>query len=458
MKVILTLHLSLITLHLIFFYFFLKRHFIFLNSFNICYKPTAETTRVESKLISKQLHHPPKSLELRLESPIICDRTSIRYDLCSINGPTVLDPTTSTFFTMNSTETPLVERIRPYPRKFEDLIMADIKNFTLTVGPRIPMCRVQHNAPALVFTAGGYTGNFWHDFNDGFIPLFITANTIFPDQDFVIVVSEAPKWWPSKYADLLRMFTNHPIVNLGSDTTTHCFPSAKLGLISHGFMIINQTLIPNSKTYMNFRELLGKAYNQLAQIQTKIFTSKPTNPRPRLVLASRRQATGRTIMNQAQVIRLIKKVGFDVVVFEPKTKTSLQESYALLNSSHAFVGVHGAALTHSLFLRPGAVFVQVVPIGIGWAAEAFFGRVAKGLNLEYIEYKIGVEESSLVDKFGKDSLLVRDPFALQKRGWPPEVMNTYLKEQNVKLDLVRFKRYLKKAFKKAKRFMDNEGY
>ncbi|KAL6186792.1 hypothetical protein ACLB2K_042911 [Fragaria x ananassa] len=148
---------------------------------------------------------------------------------------------------------------------------------------------------------------------------------------------------------------------------------------------------------------------------------------------------------------------FDVVVFEPKTKTSLQESYALLNSSHAFVGVHGAALTHSLFLRPGAVFVQVVPIGIGWAAEAFFGRVAKELSLEYFEYKIGAEESSLVEKYGKDNLLVRDPFALLKTGWPTEVMYIYLKEQNVKLDLVRFKRYLKKAFNRAKRFMENEG-
>ncbi|XP_050374227.1 xylan glycosyltransferase MUCI21-like [Argentina anserina] len=408
-----------------------------------------ETTREESKLISEQIF-----TDLP-ESPIVCDRTSIRYDLCSINGPTVLDSATSTFFTMNSTGPPLMEIIRPYPRKFEDLIMAHIKNLTLTVGPRIPSCRVQHDAPALVFTAGGYTGNFWHDFNDGFVPLFITANTIFPDQDFVIVVSEAPKWWPSKYADLLRTFTNHPIINLGSDTTTHCFPSAKIGLISHGFMIINQTMIPNSKTYLNFRGLLSKAFSQQAQVQ--IITPKLTKPRPLLVLASRRHATGRSIMNQAQVIRLIKKVGFDVVVFEPKTKTPLQESYALLNSSHAFVGVHGAALTHSLFLRPGAVFVQVVPIGIGWAAEAFFGRVAMGLNLEYFEYKIEVEESTLKDKYGKDSLLVRDPFALLKTGWPPEVMDIYLKEQNVKLDLVRFKRYLKKTFKKATRFMENNG-
>ncbi|KAL6186793.1 hypothetical protein ACLB2K_042912 [Fragaria x ananassa] len=290
---------------------------------------TPEITRGISE-ISKQSHHPSK------EIPIICDRTSKHYDLCSINGLTVLDPTTSTFFTTAPTQLPSVTTIRPYPRKFEDFIMSRIKDFTLTVGPRSPPCKVQHNAPALVFAAGGYTGNFWHDFNDGFIPLFITINTLLPDQDFVIVVSDAPKLWVSKYADLLHIFTKHPIITLGNVTTTHCFPSAKIGLITHGFMTINQTLIPNSKTFLDFRELLGNAYNRRSQ--ARILLSQPTKPRARLVLASRSHATGRKIMNQAQVVRLIKKVGFEVVVFEPKANTSLHESYALLNSSHAFVG------------------------------------------------------------------------------------------------------------------------
>ncbi|KAL6192820.1 hypothetical protein ACLB2K_033906 [Fragaria x ananassa] len=412
---------------------------------------SAETPEITRDIldISKQSHHPSK------EIPIICDRTSKHYDLCSINSPTVLDPTTSTFFIMSSTQLPSMATIRPYPRKFEDFIMSRIKDFTLTVGPRIPLCKVQHNAPALVFAAGGYTGNFWHDFNDGFIPLFITINTLLPDQDFVIVVSDAPKLWVSKYADLLHIFTKHPIITLGNVTTTHCFPSAKLGLITHGFMTINQTLIPNSKTFLHFRELLDNAYNRRSQ--ARLLLSQLKKPRPRLVLASRSHATGRRIMNQAQVVRLIKKVGFDVVVFEPKANTSLHESYALLNSSHALVGIHGAALTHSLFLRPGSVFVQVVPIGVDWVAKACFGTVAKGLDLEYFEYKIGVEESSLVDKYGNDSLVVKDPSGLQKMGWRAEVMDIYLKEQNVKLDLVMFKGYLKQAYKKAKKFMENNG-
>ncbi|KAM1170483.1 hypothetical protein ACFX11_021166 [Malus domestica] len=420
-------------------------------------KTQEEGNHEKTKLIDQPNSHPSEYLQLPVKRRIICDRTDVRYDLCSINGPTVLDPPTSTFFTMGSAQPPQVEKVQPYPRKFEGFIMPHIRNLTLTSGPQSPPCKVRHSVPALVFSAGGYTGNFFHDFNDGFIPLFITVNTIFPDQEIeiVIVVSEAPNWWPSKYADLLAMFTKYPIIILKNATTTHCFPSATIGLISHGFMTINQTLLPKPKSFMDFRVLLEKAYGPKAQ--PKVLTSKPTRSRPRLVLADREMAHGRMIMNQKQLIRLIKKVGFELIVFNPKRMTPLHESYALLNSSHAMIGVHGAALTHSFFLRPGSVFVQVVPIGIEWGAYAFFGRMARSLDLEYSEYKIGVNESSLADKYGKENLLVKDPFALQKTGWPPEVMNIYLKEQNVKLDLERFKSCLKKAYTKASRFMEKNG-
>ncbi|KDP41262.1 hypothetical protein JCGZ_15669 [Jatropha curcas] len=389
---------------------------------------------------------------------ISCDRTHMRYDLCSVNGSTVRDPTTSTFYVVGPTTSArpfLVEKIKPYPRKFEPFIMAQIKELTITSGPKCPLCQVRHHAPALVFSVGGYTGNFFHDFNDGFVPLFITVNSIFPNQDFVLVISEVPDWWISKYIDLLNAFTTQPIVTL-NDTSTHCFPSATFGLISHGFMTINQTLMPNSNTFTHFRALLEKAYSQNLSSD---FVFPSSKFRPRLLLASRNGSLGRVIVNRDEVIKTIEDIGFEVIIFEPQTNTSLRESYALINSSHAMIGVHGAALTHSIFLRPGAVFMQVVPIGVEWASDAFFGRLGRGLNLEYIEYKIGVEESTLVEKYGNDSLLLKDPHGVQVKGnggWPAEIMDIYLKEQNVKIDLERFSACLKKAYKKAKQFMERE--
>ena len=147
---------------------------------------------------------------------------------------------------------PTVEKVRPYPRKRETHTMSRIKEVTIISSPIIPNCEIQHNAPAIVFSAGGLTGNIFHDFNDGFIPLFITANSIFPDQDVVLVISKARDWWVSKYTEILRTFTKYPIINLDNDTITHCFPFANVGIILHDLVTIYPKLIPNSKNFHPF--------------------------------------------------------------------------------------------------------------------------------------------------------------------------------------------------------------
>ncbi|XP_052482900.1 xylan glycosyltransferase MUCI21 [Gossypium raimondii] len=416
-----------------------------------------QETRVQIRTVASQQNHQllPRGV-LPMSYQFSCNRTYLRYDLCTIDGSTVLDPTTSTFFTMDPTSPVHVEKIRPYPRKYEDYIMGQIKELNLVSGPSSPQCTIRHESPAIVFSAGGYTGNLFHAFNDGLIPLFITASSFYPDGDFIIVVSEFHDWWQSKYAEILKVLSKHPIVALEKDNATHCFPSATLGLIAHGFMTIDPTLIPTSKTLMHFRDLLEKAYTQNPILPSPPLDPKPER-RPRLVLTCRgNDVSSRRILNQDEVIQVMKEIGFDVIVFQPNRYTSLSEAYAMLNSSHVMVGVHGAALTHALFLRPRSVFMQVVPIGTEWAADAFYGRIAKGLNVNYLEYKIRVEESSLMEKYGKDNVLLKDPSAVQKKGWPTEIMDIYLKQQNVKLDLVRFRKSLKSAYLMAKKFMHKE--
>ncbi|GKU99633.1 hypothetical protein SLEP1_g12448 [Rubroshorea leprosula] len=389
------------------------------------------------------------------KATISCDRSHQFYDICLINGSTVLDPTTSTFFVMDpSSSSPpyTLEKIRPYPRKAENHTMATIKELTLTSGPGpSPPCEVQHNVPAIVFSAGGYTGNFFHDLSDGFIPLFITINSIFDaDQDFILVISKARDWWVNRYADLLHILTKHPIINLDNDTSTHCFTSTSVGLISHGLITVDPTLLPHPKTLSDFRSMLGEAFGHLGSA-----ILDPPKVRPRLVFISRPVGIGRVLLNEEEAKRVAEEIGFEVVLFEPKATTSLSNVYALLHTSHAMIGVHGAALTHLLFLRPGSVFMQVVPLGTRWAAEVCYGMPARAVQLEYIEYKIGVEESSLVEKYDKNGLVIKDPIAFRGKNW--STMNIYLKEQNVKLNIVRFGAHLKEAYKIAKRFMEKEG-
>lgn len=330
--------------------------------------------------------------------------------------------------------------------------MSRIREVTIVSGPPSPKCEIQHEAPALVFSAGGYTGNFFHEFNDGFIPLYITVNSIFPDQDVVLVISKARDWWVSKYAELLGTFSKHPIVDLDNDTATHCFPSASVGMISHGFMAIDPSLIPKSKTFLHFRAFLGMAYGQ-----NHPSVYNPPKSRPLLVLVSRSGGVGRVLLNQNEVKLAAEKIGFDVTIFHPTPGTPLKEAYELIASSHAMVGIHGAALTHSLFLRPGSVFVQVVPLGLEWVSQVCFEGSAKAMGVEYMEYRITAEESSLRDKYSKHEMIIKDPVAFRGNNWSDKIMNIYLKEQDVELDLVRFRGYLKGIYLKAKIFMGKEA-
>ncbi|KAH7516032.1 hypothetical protein FEM48_Zijuj10G0091500 [Ziziphus jujuba var. spinosa] len=419
-----------------------------------------------STISQESMHMPEKSTgreNLRsvlpsLQSPkatqIECNRSHYSYDICKINSPTVLDPTTSTFYVMSPKSPSLEEKIRPYARKWEPFTMSRIKAITLTSGPLSPKCQVQHKAPALVFSAGGYTGNFFHDFNDGFIPLYITVNSIFNKQDPILVISEANNWWINKYAEILRGFSQHQIINLDNNNVTHCFPSVDVGLISHGFMTINPKSIPNAKTFTHFHAFLRKAYTRSHHVQIAK-TSKSPASRPRLVLVCRTGATGRVLMNRDQVKEEAEKIGFDVVVFEPTAKTPLSVAYDLVSSSHVMVGVHGAGLTHALFLRPGSVLVQVVPLGAEWVAEVCFGNPARAARLEYMEYRIKAEESSLIEKYGKDEMVVKDPVAFRGNKWSAEVMHVYLKKQDIRVDLNRFSGYLKEAYKKSNKLLEN---
>uniref|UniRef100_M8BJH6 Glycosyltransferase 61 catalytic domain-containing protein n=1 Tax=Aegilops tauschii TaxID=37682 RepID=M8BJH6_AEGTA len=82
--------------------------------------------------------------------------------------------------------------------------------------------------------------------------------------------------------------------------------------------------------------------------------------RPKLVIVSR---TGsRVIENEEELKAVAADVGFDVRVVRPERSTEMCKIYRDLNASDAMVGVHGAAMTHFLFMRPGKVFIQIVTL------------------------------------------------------------------------------------------------
>ncbi|CAL5188644.1 unnamed protein product [Lathyrus oleraceus] len=383
---------------------------------------------------------------------ITCDRSNKDFDICTMNGPTLLDQTSLTLYTLNpNTRTQLHthEKIHPYPLKNSKDAMSSISEITLTSHPQkySSQCGITHHNPALVFSGSGYTGNFYHDMNEIFIPLFITINSLSRDQDVILVIINSKMWWLKKYADLLSAFSRHHMIIQTNNITTHCFPSAIIGLIKHGQLIIDPKLLPYPKTLFDFHAFLKNAY-----IKKDTSLMYPDNmDRPLLTLVSRK-GNSRVIFNQEEVIKLAEDIGFNVHALETTRDSSVVDTYRLIHSSHVMLGVHGAGLTNLLFLRQGSVLVQIVPIGLEWASETYYNKPTKILGLEYVEYKVEANESSLSWKYGADSLVINDPETFRDGKWANQLV--YLKKQNVIIDLSRFKKCLTEVYKKAKLFMN----
>ena len=58
------------------------------------------------------------------------------------------------------------------------------------------------------------------------------------------------------------------------------------------------------------------------------------------------------------------------------------------------------------------------------------------------------------ENHNKDEMVIRDPVAFKETDW--SLVRVKLKEQNVPLDLVRIRKYLKEMYKKAKKLLNKE--
>ncbi|KAJ8440483.1 hypothetical protein Cgig2_013642 [Carnegiea gigantea] len=79
------------------------------------------------------------------------------------------------------------------------------------------------------------------------------------------------------------------------------------------------------------------------------------------------------------------------------------------------------------------------------AIQNLLRGAAKKLGLEYIGYKINPMEGSLYHKYKKNDPVLTDPKSVNKKGWE-FTKRIYFGDQNVTLDLKRFKKLLVQAY------------
>ncbi|GJN06124.1 hypothetical protein PR202_ga23818 [Eleusine coracana subsp. coracana] len=383
---------------------------------------------------------------------ICCDRSDYHSDVCFMAGDVRTDPATLSLLLFSpAADEQQVERIRPYTRKWDAFITQTIHEVTLRAARHHPAaahhCDVRHAAPAFVMTAGGYSHNLFHAFNDGFLPAWLTSQHL--RRRVVLAVVGYNQRWAGRFGELVAGLSAsaHQIIDLVNDNRTHCFPGAIVGTRYHDYLAVDPARLRDNKTILDFHDFLAAAYGPRSQ--TKL--DRTAGRRPRVGIVSRRGR--RVVENEAAVARLAASVGFDVSVINTGTIINgvtapppLSALYASVAACDALVGVHGADLTAFLFLRPGAAaLVQVAPLGISLLSRNLFGVPAARMRLRYEQYDVVGNESSLSRKYPPGHVVVADPATARREQGSKEwdlVEYVYLRGQNVSLDLGRFRETL----------------
>ncbi|WOK97769.1 hypothetical protein Cni_G06477 [Canna indica] len=408
--------------------------------------PTDHSIRKEETTTPKQ----PGGKDKANEAPgkPICDLSNWRTDVCEMFGDIRINAKSSSVVLVSDHQRHKRQgkdswQIKPYARKFDKSAMQHIKEVSvrLSNGPGdTPRCTVANQSvPALVFAIGGYTGNYYHDFTDLLIPLFITARQFNGEVQFLI--STRSFWWIDKYGSILKKLSRHEIVYFDTDEQVRCHRHVIVGLHSHKPMSIDPARAPNGYSMVDFTKFMRTAYD--LERDSPIRLGKAGGEKPRLLLIPRKGT--RRFTNSGDVVKMAEEAGFEVVMAEAGVSSSVAKFARVVNSCDVMLGVHGAGLTNFVFLPTNAVIIQIIPYGnLEKISRDCFKYSSEDAGLRYLDYCIGVEESSLIERYPRDDPVFKDPRSIHRLGWK-KMGAVYLDNQDVKLDVDRFKPILWKA-------------
>ncbi|RCV24397.1 hypothetical protein SETIT_5G081100v2 [Setaria italica] len=387
----------------------------------------------------------------RNEGPVLCDFSSSRSDVCELKGDVRVLPNATIVH-----HHPLARRrswrMKPHARKNDRHALARVTEVTVASSHAAdhpaPRCTTNHTAPAVVFSAGGYAGNMFHDLTDVLVPLFITTRRF--GGDVHLLVSDAQPWWLDRFRPLLRRLSFHDVVDMGRGAGAGgrgvlCYPHVVLGLEFHKEMSVDAARTAGGYSMADFARLARRSYGLARDTAIRLRGRGDGGRRPRLLLISRKST--RAFTNAGAIARAATALGYEVVVSEPSRQhaAGLASFARLVNSCDVLVGVHGAGLANLVFLPAGAVVVQVVPLGgLDAMAAEDFGAPARDAGLRYVHYAIAVAESTLAGRYPRDHRVLRDPAAVRRDGWAA-LREAYLVGQNVTLDVRRFEGALRRA-------------
>ncbi|KAI8552887.1 hypothetical protein RHMOL_Rhmol06G0303200 [Rhododendron molle] len=358
-------------------------------------------------------------------------------DVCVSNRSVRIDTLTMKVYAPFSQGMPQANRIiHPYPKKEDKWINRSVSSVQILQGniSPPPPCHYTHNVPAIVFSSGLFSGNVFHDFSELIIPLFLTSRH-FQSRLHFIVTDFKPIFF-DKYKKIFSHLSSYEVINPAANVGVHCFPGVVVGLHYHDHLALNTTAIPRGYSMLDFKQFLRESYN--LKIQDLSQMEKPV-----LVLISRHNS--RMFLNEDQMVTMMGALGFTVVVAKPDMMANIDKFSKIVNSGSVLVAAHGAGLTNIVFLPQGAVMVQVVGLSLEWPSTHYYGNPATEMGLNYLEYKIEPEESSLITLYGRDDPIITDPPSISASRGMLVGRAIYLGEQSFDINVTRFRNTLVKA-------------
>ncbi|KAL6630969.1 hypothetical protein ACP70R_028309 [Stipagrostis hirtigluma subsp. patula] len=382
-------------------------------------------------------------------SQLHCNFSNYHSDTCTMQGDVrihgraamVYVVSATTYMPDNSTI-----RVHPYARKWEKETMAQVREVTMRSSPPHaidiipPPCTARHDVPAVVFSTGVYSGNYYHSMSDVVVPLFITARE-YDGRVQLLVTGYDPKW-VAKYRPILAALSVFPVIDFDNDTDVRCFPAAHVGLESHRILGVDPARSRNGYTMMAFRDFLRSTFSLRRPWATPV--SRSSGRKPRLVMVLRRHS--RALTNEEDAVAAVAELGFEVVAALPEDVKDMEKFAGVVNSCDVMVGVHGAGLTNMVFLPHNGTLVQIIPWGaMKWPCWYDFGEPAPGMGLRYVEYEATAEETTLKEEYPKDHPVFTDPLSIHRKGFG-EIWRTFLNGQNVTLDIDRFRGAMQQVY------------
>ncbi|KAI3920981.1 hypothetical protein MKW92_049675 [Papaver armeniacum] len=383
--------------------------------------------------------------------PPVCNVSDQKFDICDMDGDIRIDGKSSTILYTSSSTNGFFGgndswRIQPYPRKTDKGAMKNVNEILvkpfLTDDSNAPTCTRYHSVPAIIFSVGGFASNHFHAYNDVLVPLFLTSRQF--NQEVQFLITDSKPSWISKYKVILNALSKYPIVDLDKENDVLCYQRVILGLNFHKFLSIDPLKSPKNYSMENFTQFLRNAYSlkRSSPISMTVKGSGHLKKHPRLLIVSRQRT--RKFSNVDSIAKMAKSLGYQVVIEEPSYAKDASTFTQLVNSCDVMMGVHGAGLTNIVFLPPSAVLIQVIPFGVEWVSTKYFAEPAPDMKLQYLEYKIAENESSLIQQYPIDHAVFKNPHSIGKQGWNV-FKSVYLDKQDVNLDVERFRPTLLKA-------------